>query len=113
MNPSGTLAVKVTCPAGQTTCTGTLTLRTLSAISSGAHKHKAILTLASASFSVAGGQSKSVTLRLTSAARTLLAHSHILRAKSTLIAHNPSGAAHTTQLVVTLRPTKAKSHKKH
>lgn len=113
VSPNGTLAVKVTCPVGQTSCTGTVTLRTLTAVSSGAHKHKEILTLASASFSVAGGQSKSVTLHLASAARALLAHSHVLRAKSTLIAHNPSGAVHTTQLVVTLRPTKPKSHKKH
>ncbi len=111
VSPNGTLAVKVTCPVGQTSCTGTITLRTLSAVSAGAHKRKAVLTLASASFSVAGGQVKAVTLHLSTQARALLAHSHVLRARTTLVAHDPAGASHTAQVVVTLRPAPRKHHK--
>ncbi len=114
VRPNGTLAVKVTCPVGQTSCSGTITLRTLSAVSAGAHKRKAVLTLASASFSVAGGQVKAVTLHLSTQARALLAHSHVLRARTTLVAHDPAGASHTAQVVVTLRPAKVSSkHHRH
>ena len=113
VSSNGTLDVKVTCPANATSCAGTITLRTLTAVSAGAHKRKAVLTLASASFTVAGGQAKVVALHLSAAARALLAHSHVLRAKTTLVAHDSAGTTHTTQVVVTLRPVKASKHHKH
>lgn len=114
VGPSGSLALKVTCPSGESSCTGTVTLRTLTAVSASAHKKKkkAILTLASGSFSVVGGQVKVVNLHLSSAARTLLAHLHVLHARATLVAHDASGASHTTTVTVTLRAAKA-AHKKH
>jgi len=116
VNPSGTVVVDVTCPAGESTCTGTVTLRTLSAVVAGvgagrAHVSKskaAILTLASGSFTVGGGQGRTVTLHLTSKARKLLTRSKMLRAKATIVAHDPSGATKTTQTTVTLRVSKAK-----
>jgi hypothetical protein len=112
-SPSGALTLKVTCPSGESSCTGTITLRTLTAVSASAHKKKkAILTLASGSFSVVGGQVKAVSLHLSSAARALLAHLHVLRARATLVAHDASGASHTTTVTVTLRAAKA-AHKKH
>ena len=80
----------------------------------GAHRKskKAILTLASGSFVVAGGQVKAVSLHLSAKARTLLAHVHVLRASATLIAHDSSGATHTTTSIVTLRvaPVHKKKH---
>ncbi len=113
VGPSGALALKVTCPSGESSCTGTVTLRTLTAVSASTHKKKkAILTLASGSFSVVGGQVKVVSLHLSSAARALLAHVHVLRARATLLAHDTSGASHTTTVTVTLRAAKA-AHKKH
>jgi hypothetical protein len=108
---SGALPLKVEC-LGQSGCVGgTVTLRTLSAVSAGPHKKKAVLTLASGSFTVAAGQDVVVTLHLSSEARSLLSHSHVLHALVTVVAHDSQGAAHTTQTTVTLH-TAAKAKKK-
>jgi hypothetical protein len=108
----GALTIKVSCPAGETRCIGTITLRTLTAVvaSAGAHVAKkakrAILTLASGSFSVAGGAAQSITLHLGASARSLLVRSHTLRAKATLVAHDPAGTKATQTQVLTLRLAK-------
>jgi PKD repeat protein len=112
VSPAGAVALKVTCPAGESSCTGTVTLRTLGAVSAargrGAkHKKASVLTLGSGSFTIAGGQVKVVTLHLSAKARALLARTHVLRAQATIVAHDPAGATHTTQVTVTLRaPTR-------
>jgi PKD repeat protein len=105
----GALVIKVNC-SGQSSCTGSAVLRTASAVSASTGKgaHKTILTLASGSFAIAGGQVKALTLHLTSKARSLLKRLHSLRAKVSIVAHDTSGAAHSTTLLVTLRL--AKSH---
>ncbi len=97
---TGSFALKLTCPAGQSECVGTVTLRTLSAVSA---KKKTILTLASVSFSLTGGQLKSVTLHLSAKAKSLLAHMHTLRALATVVAHDASGTTRTTRATVTLK----------
>jgi len=109
----GTVGVKVGCPAGESSCTGTITLKTLTAVSAArarqSKKPKAgILTLAAASFKVAGGQVATVKLHLSAKARRLLAHTHVLRVRATIVSHDPAGAPHTTQAVVTIRPANAK-----
>ncbi|HLL91972.1 MAG TPA: PKD domain-containing protein [Solirubrobacteraceae bacterium] len=115
VSANGAVAVKVTCQAQESSCAGTVTLRTLSAVVArgGAHAAKAkskakavVLTLASGSFTVGGGQTRTVTLRLSAAARTLLGRSHVLRALATIAAHDPSGQSHTTRTTVTLRAAK-------
>jgi hypothetical protein len=106
---NGTFPIKVTCPKGQSVCIGSITLRTLTAVS--AKKRKAILTLATGSFTVSGGQVKTVTLRLSAKAKKLLAKSHTLRAKALLVAHDNSGASRTTSTTVTLKLVKP--HKQH
>jgi hypothetical protein len=108
VSSSGGFPVKITCPAGETNCSGTLMLKTLSAVSAGAGKKKAILTLASGSFSLSGGSSKTLTLHLSAKARSLLARSHVLRARATVVAHDPTGATHTTVSTVTLKLVKKK-----
>jgi hypothetical protein len=114
VSSSGAVSVKVSCATGVTTCTGTVTLRTLTAVAAqaGAHSAKAkasVLTLASGSFTVAGGQAKTITLHLSAAARKLFARSHsVLRARTTILARNPQGVSSSTQLVVTLRAAKKK-----
>jgi PKD repeat protein len=109
---SGAVTIRVSCPAGESSCSGTVTLRTLDAVSASAPRaakaKKAILTLASGSFNVSGGKTKAVTLHLSAKARGLLARSHLLRVRATIVAHDPSGATHTTQAVVTLRGPKAR-----
>ena len=101
------LDTKVACPSGVTSCAGTVTFRTLTAVvAASAHQsttHKAILTLATASFTVAAGHAKTVKLHLSAKALALLARSTLLRAKATIIVHDPVGTKHTTQAIVTIR----------
>jgi PKD domain-containing protein len=116
---AGIVSVKVTCPATETSCSGTVTLRTLTAVSAGASAglakkhHAAILTLASGPFKVAGGQVATVKLHLSSKARALLARTHVLRARATIFARDPAGATHTTVTIVTIRAAKATHGRKH
>jgi PKD repeat protein len=105
VSPAGAFVLKVAC-GGQSSCTGGVTLSTLNAISAGAGKRKAVLKLASGSFSIGGGQTKAVSLHLSSKARSLLKRSHVLKAKAVIVARDASGASHTTTLRVTLRAAK-------
>jgi hypothetical protein len=70
-----------------------------------------VLTLASGSFTVAGGATQPVTLRLSGQARALLARLHVLRVIATIVAHDATGATHTTQATVTLHAPKSKHGK--
>lgn len=107
VSTAGTFRLKVGC-LGQSSCAGTVTLKTLSAVSAGTRKkHKAVLTLASGSFGASGGQIKTVTLRLSAKARALLARLHALRARATITGRDSAGATHTTLTTVTLRAAKA------
>jgi PKD repeat protein len=105
VSKSGEVMLKLECPAGETDCAGTVTLRTLGAVgvSAKAHVKKSVLTLAVGSFTVVGGGRKAVVLHLSTRARALLAHSRMLRARVALLAHDLAGTTHTTQTVVTLR----------
>jgi len=107
---SGAVTIKVSCPAAETSCAGTVTVRTIGAVSASVGrvaKKGAVLTLAAASFAVAGGRVETVTLHLSSTARKLLERTHGLDARATITAHDPAGATHTTQTTVTLRAAKA------
>ncbi len=105
---TGAFPIKVDC-AAQSSCTGNVTLRTRTAVAAGKHK-KAILTLASGSFALAGGQMKALTLHLSSKGRALLVRAHTLRVSATIVARDSAGQTHTTQSVVTLHAAKAKHH---
>jgi hypothetical protein len=114
VSASGAIVIKITCPKAETRCGGTVTLRTLTAVSAskaGAQQAKAkraILTLASGSFNVAAGATQAVTLHLSAPARKLLASAHTLRAKATVAAHDSAGEKHTDEQIVTLRLAKSK-----
>ena len=107
---SGTISLKVSCPAGVSRCAGTIAVRTLAAVvAPGSESHKAmILTLASGSFVIAGGRVTTVKLHLTGKARALLARRHALRARVIIVARGASGASHTSQTIVMLRAPKPK-----
>jgi hypothetical protein len=111
---SGAFGVKLSCPVGETTCTGTVTLKTLTAVAAtsarGAKAKKAILTLATASFSIAGGKLKIVALHLSAKAKKLLAKLHTVRARVTVVAHDPQGGANTSTAIAVLKAAK-KSHR--
>jgi hypothetical protein len=111
----GTLNVEVSCPAGTISCTGTITLKTLNAVSAAtahrAKKRKAtIVTLAVGSFKVTGGHMTTVKLRLWPKARALLARK-ALRVRATIVARDPAGATHTTQTILKIRAANAKHGK--
>jgi hypothetical protein len=114
VSSSGSVSIVVRCSAAETSCIGTVTLKTLTAvvaraIGQQAKKTKAaILTLATGSFEVAQGHATTVKLRLSAKARTLLARTHVVGARATIVAHDAAGATHTAQSVVTIRPAKAK-----
>ena len=108
---SGAVGVRVRCPTGVVRCTGTVTLRTFTAVlasvggtsgPSGSSK-PAILTLAKGPFTALAGQTKTVKLHLVPRARTLLQRVRSLRARATILARDPRGASHTTRTTVTLR----------
>ncbi len=99
----GTVSVRVSCPIGESRCTGKLTLRTLAAVHQPGKAKAIILTLATASFTVLGGQSVVVKLHLSPAARRLLARLHVLRVGATSVARDASGATYTLRTTVTIR----------
>lgn len=108
----GVLSVTVSCPAEVSSCTGTITLKTLTAASAAsAHQSKKskamILTLAVGSFKVVGGYTTTVKLHLSAKARTLLARTRVLHVRATIVAHDPAGATHTTQTILTIRAARA------
>jgi PKD repeat protein len=115
VSPSGAVTLEISCPATETSCAGTVTLRTLGAViaaGTGASSKKAsILTLAAGTFTVAGGKVHAVTLHLSSRARSLLKRAHTMRIRVTLLAHDPLGADHTTRAIVTLRARSASRQK--
>lgn len=111
--PSGAVSITVSCAVAKS-CSGKLTLQTLTAVVAGAaKKKKAILTLGTASFTIAGGNAKKVTLHLSAKGRALLAHAHVLRARAILLARNAEGASTTRTAVVTLRAAKKSKAKHH
>ncbi len=105
---SGALILKLSCPTGEESCAGTIVLKGILA-SAAAKKHKPTpVTIATGSFTVAGGQAKAVTLHLSAQARRLLAREHVLRATATVSAHDPAGVKRTTTATLTLRLAKPK-----
>jgi hypothetical protein len=115
VSAKGAFALKLSCPQGDKSCSGTVTVSTLTAvIASRGYEAKskkrkgAILTLASGSFTLSGGQVEALTLHLSSKARALLSHTKVLRVRVTIVARDAAGATHTTQATVTLRSARAK-----
>ena len=109
----GTVAIKVSCPAGKASCSGTITLRASAAKTASAHhKTPPPLVLGKASFSLPGGQSTTVQLHLTSKGIALLRAKHSLKVVAVITATDPGGHAKTVQETITLRAAQQKSKKK-
>jgi hypothetical protein len=104
-NARGAISVRVSCPAGGSSCTGTITLRTLTAMrrAGATHAKPTILTLANGSFKVSAGHVTAVKLHLSSRGRALLAHLHVLRARATVVVSAPAGATSSARSIVTIR----------
>jgi hypothetical protein len=63
----GGVAVKLTCPRGQSYCDGRLGLQTLLAFATGAHHRRRPLTLGSRAFRLSGGHALKLTVKLAAA----------------------------------------------
>lgn len=112
-NRAGYVSLKLICPAGESSCVGTLILRTSNTFGtqSGAANNKTSatpLTLATGRFSLSGGHTATVVLHLTPRARLLLAHVHLLRARATIAAHDLAGAWHSVVVSVTIRASRSR-----
>jgi PKD repeat protein len=112
----GTVAVQISCPVGKPSCSGTITLKTASAIAAAGKsksKHKATpLMLGAASFTLAGGKSETVLVHLSSRGLALLRKKHTLRAVATIKATDPAGHAKTVTETITLRAAPIKGDSK-
>ncbi len=107
VSKSGSVTVTVNC-SGQSSCDGTITLKTLKAYATKKGKPKAIVTLGSAGFKVAGGAKGVVTIHLSSEARALLAKYHTLGTRAVVAATDSAGHSHPTSAAVTLKLPKSK-----
>jgi Abnormal spindle-like microcephaly-assoc'd, ASPM-SPD-2-Hydin/PQQ-like domain len=99
---SGAVPVKVHCPAGQARCKGLLVLKAQVRIA-GRHHRRArlmLVVLASTSFDLAGGHTKTVTMYLSRKVLRLLGSDHARKAKAMIVASGLSAAARATQVSV-------------
>ncbi|HEY4916291.1 MAG TPA: PKD domain-containing protein [Solirubrobacteraceae bacterium] len=102
----GLVMIRISCPAADTRCSGTVTLRTLRAVradlATAAGGKPAVVTLGTGSFTLAGGKVATVALHLSAKVRAFLGRSHELRVRVTILARDPAGATHTGQAITTL-----------
>ena len=102
VHSDGGLSVTVRCPATNLHCQGSVRLQTLGA-RSGRRSAKRVLTLAAASFVAAHRSVVTVRMRLSAAARGLLAHAGHLRARAIVVTGVVTGSPPRWQTIVTLR----------
>ncbi|HXD55303.1 MAG TPA: PKD domain-containing protein [Solirubrobacteraceae bacterium] len=100
---SGAFTVTVSCPAGATSCEGTVSVQTAGAVSARAR----VLKLASGSFAVGGGKTVAVKLHLSAKARKLLVRKHVLKVLVSIADHDASGQTGSTQAKASLRAGKS------
>src|SRR5271166_708842 len=113
---SGLVTVTITCPAGESSCAGTVALATVVPAAAKTaprtrRRKTAVLRFAGGAFAVAGGHAVTMKLHLSAKARRMLASRHLLHALATVTAHDPAAATHTAKAVVIIRPAKA-AHRK-
>ncbi len=107
---NGTVKLSIPCPPGSLAfCAGSDTRKSLKAIAVRVvRKKKRILTFGSARFSIPAGRTGTVTIKLSSAARKLLAKSHTLKVLEVVVAHDQRGGSKTTSTTITLKLAKKK-----
>jgi hypothetical protein len=91
------IAVKLSCPKGGAACRGKLTLRTAAKVKLGSKR--TVVSLGSASYSVAAGRSSTLRVKLASKGRSLMRKHKSLRVR---VSVTPSGGKATTK-TLTLR----------
>ena len=114
----GVLRVRVSCPVAKLTCAGTVRAETAALFSTKTSGHaksrvkppKRRLALGETAFSLAGGTSKTVTVRLTATGAALLRTQRRLAALVIVSAHDPAGDPGVASVHVTLLAPAAKRH---
>ncbi len=97
---AGKAKLEIVCAASGATCSGTVTLTMSAGHAAGARQK--LVTLGSASFTIAAGKTESVVVRLSAKARALLAKGHGLKALATLQLHQASDTARPISSAVTI-----------
>jgi outer membrane protein assembly factor BamB len=110
---AGVVAVKLSCRSTQTACTGTLTLQSATASSSGhASKQRkpVYATLAKRSYRIAPGHSATLKLKLTAAAHRLLTRLRVLRVRAVTVIDGSAGEQPIrTVVLVTLHAPRSRA----
>lgn len=106
--PRHRIVVRVSCPASESRCEGSIALRTLSPVRVSTYaghvpRTAAIVTIAGGSFDIAGGQAASIRLRVSAAGLALLRRARLLNARATVVGHDQVGSTHTALTPVTVR----------
>ena len=101
---SGVFPIKLSCPSWVSSCIGSITVKTASAVRTGSAllSKATVLTLAKGAFSIPGGRTVTIRLRLSQAARRVLKRMHTLRARATIVAHDAEGATHSSVSAITI-----------
>jgi hypothetical protein len=109
---AGTVALELSCKSTQTPCAGTVTLQSATSSSSGhASKQRkpTYATLAKVSYRIAPGHVATLKLKLTRAARRLLARLHVLRVRAVTTVEGAAGSKpSTTVTLVTIRAPRSR-----
>jgi PKD repeat protein len=110
----GQLPIVLSCPAGAPICSGTVTLQALVAGTAkrGKKQKTTEVTLASGSFTLAGGSHKHIAVHLSAKALALLAHAHTLHAQLTIVARGSTGSTRTTRIPVLVRAAASAARKR-
>jgi hypothetical protein len=106
-NARGAVELRIGCEPVASRCTGTLALRTAAAVRiasgrAGAYR-RTVLTLAQHSFSLAGGETRSVRLQLSVRALALLERSGVLSTRAAFALHGATAAISSASAPITLR----------
>ena len=87
LSRKGTIALRVTCPAGERACSGRLTLRGVGA----------------KSFRLGGAQTATLRIHVSRTAQRAVKRHHRLRTKATAVARDAAGNAGTSRAVITIK----------
>jgi len=112
---TGTVAVKLSCKSTRTACAGTVTLQSATASSSGGRSSKqrklVYATLAKRGYRIAPGHTATLKLKLTAAARRLLARLRVLRVRAVTVVDGSAGQQPIrTVVLVTLHAPRSRQH---
>jgi iron transport multicopper oxidase len=105
-SPSGTVAAALRCPKVPGHCMGTITLRAVTRIPGrrpSSPWRVVSIVIAASFFTIEGGHTKVVDLRLSRHGRELVAHKSPLQSKVTIYARDPAGVSCTMHQTATLR----------